>query len=680
LSMPVYTGIDFFYGIFLLYIIALISIAKNNLLLLSVLMVFGCKQKASVSPEPMFALLSPDASGITFSNELTEGLNTNVLMYEYFYNGGGVAAGDLNGDGLDDLYFVSNMAENRLYLNKGGMKFEDISIASGAMGRTGPWKTGVSFADINGDGKLDIYLCYSGKLPDEKRKNQLFINTGNDANGIPQFEEQAERYKLNSAAYSTQAYFFDYDQDGDLDMILLNHNPNSLPVLDDITTAEFLKMNSIAIGVRLFRNEEEFFTDITEAAGISSSELTYGLGLGISDINGDGWPDFYICNDYSVPDYLYINNKNGTFKDELQAYLGHTSHFSMGNDIADINNDALPDIYTLDMLPEDNRRQKLLFAPDNYEKFALAVRSGFYYQYMRNMLQVNNGNGTFSEIGQLAGISNTDWAPLFADYDNDGWKDLFVTNGFTRDFTNLDFSKYMSDVLKDRKMMREDVYDLVQKIPSSDVQNYLFRNNGNLTFTNVSSTWSNSQPSNSNGAIYADLDNDGDLDLVVNNINQPAFIYQNKSKDLNENRFLKVQLKGSGKNTLGIGSKVTLYVKDKLQYQEQMPNRGYQSSVSPVLNFGVGNTDLIDSIRIIWPQGKEQLISNIKTNQMLVINEKDAVNKSQLPANEHPFFSEISPPIVSSQSINQINDFKRQPLMINPLSFSGPCLAESLKL
>ena len=486
----------------------------------------------------LFTLLPAEQTNIHFANQLTEGLNTNVLMYEYFYNGGGVAVGDLNGDGLDDVYFTANMTSNKLYLNKGDMVFEDITELAGVTGREGPWKTGVTMADVNGDGLLDIYVCYSGNLAPENRKNELYINQGADENGIPRFEEQAEAFGLASTATSTQATFFDYDNDGDLDLFLLNHNPQSLPILDEATTAEIMKSADPA-GPQLFRNDMGKFTEVTATAGIISSALSYGLGAGVSDVNGDGWMDIYVCNDYTAPDYLYINNGNGTFTDVIHDAMGHTSHFSMGNDIADINNDGFLDIYTLDMLPEDNRRQKLLMSPDNYEKFDFQVRMNFHHQYMRNMLHMNNGNGTFSEVGQMAGVSNTDWswAALFADFDNDGWKDLYVTNGFPRDYTNLDFMKYMSDFLQHNEgnIRRQNVLDLVHETPTSNVVNYIYQNNGH-TFTNMISTWGLYQASNSNGAVYADLDNDGDLDLVVNNIDLPAFIYRNDATSLTDNR------------------------------------------------------------------------------------------------------------------------------------------------
>ncbi len=643
----------------------------------------GCKESSEKDSstdqaKTLFTLLPASQTNVDFSNTLNEGLNTNVLIYEYFYNGGGVAVGDINNDGLQDLYFTGNMTDNKIYLNKGNMQFTDVTNEAGLAGRPGPWKTGVTMVDINGDNKLDFYISYSGKLTGDKRRKQLFINQGNDANGIPHFLDQAPEYGLDDSSYTTQAVFFDFDHDDDLDLLLLNHSIIKRTILDEATIKQLLPVNDHASGLKLLKNNKGHFSEVTASSGIQSTILSHGLGVAVSDVNGDGAPDIYVSNDYLEPDFLYINNKNGTFTNKLQTSVGHTSFFSMGNNISDVNNDGLPDIFTLDMLPETNHRQKLLFAPDNYEKIEVNIKSGFYYQFMSNMLQMNNGNGTYSEIAQLAGISNTDWswAPLFADYDNDGWKDLYVTNGYLRDYTNMDFMKYMSDFLQNRSVMRQDLLELVNKMPASDVSNFIFKNNGDLTFSKTNDAWGIEKASNSNGAAYADLDNDGDLDLIVNNINQPAFIFQNQANTQLNNNYLQVKLLGAGMNSQGLGAKVTLYKDGKTQYLEQMPTVGFQSSVSPVLHFGVGKNTTIDSCKIVWASNKQQLVRNVHVNQVLTVREMDADGKQNFFSSPKGLFTEITSPVTFTPANNNINDFKRQPLLVNPLSFSGPCLVK----
>ncbi|MET0299326.1 MAG: VCBS repeat-containing protein, partial [Flavitalea sp.] len=435
---------------------------------------------SNAEAQTLFDLLPSKETGISFSNTLNETENLNVMAYEYFYNGGGVAVGDINNDGLPDIYFTANMKPNKLFLNLGGMKFKDITKQAGVEGRSGGWKTGVTIADVNGDGLPDIYVCYSGKQPDNLRGNQLFINKGNLG-----FSEEAKKYGLDDVSYSTQAAFFDFDNDGDLDMFLLNHNVKKF---DNMELARFRQETSPLASNKLYQNDGGVFKDVSSKAGITQNPLTFGLGVAIADINKDGWPDIYVTNDYNEPDYLYLNQGNGTFTETSKQSLKHISQFSMGVDIADLNNDNLPDIVTLDMMPEDNRRQKTLQLQENYESFQLMVNQDLHKQYMRNMLQLNNGDGTFSEIGQLAGISNTDWSwcPLIADFDNDGYKDLFVTTGYLRDYTNKDFLRYWGDYKIKKAMEREPtlMMDLVKAMPSTPFQNYIFKNNGDLSFSN----------------------------------------------------------------------------------------------------------------------------------------------------------------------------------------------------
>ena len=624
----------------------------------------------------LFQILPSAQTNIHFSNAISENETLNVLSYEYFYNGGGVAVGDINNDGLEDLFFTGNMKPNKLYLNQGNLKFKDITSQASLefSGRTNGWKTGVTMADVNGDGLLDIYICYSEKADEATRRNQLFINQGNS-----KFKEQAKDYGLDDPGYSTQAVFFDFDHDGDLDMFLLNHN---IKKIDNMEFANVRNQTDELASNKLFINQNNHFTDVSKKAGIIQNPLTFGLGVAVADINNDGWPDIYVTNDYNEPDYLYINNYDGTFTEKSKLLLRHLSHFSMGVDIADFNNDGNPDILTLDMLPQDNHRQKSLQMEENYESFELMQRQDLYKQYMRNMLQLNNGNGTFSEIAQLSGISATDWSwcPLMADFDNDGFKDIFISNGYLRDYTNKDFLRYWGDYKIKKAMAREPflLMDLVTAMPSTKLPNYIFRNNHDLTFSNKQQDWGITNATISNGAVYADLDNDGDLDLVVNNINEEASIYQNTSRETSHTSFIGIKLKGNGANTNALGAKVFVHVKTALQYQEVNPGRGYLSSVSTVLNFGLGEAKTVDSIRIIWPDQKLQTLKNVAANQRLTISyqpEKDTKKSTVKTAS--PLFTKVDPLINYTSEENPINDFKRQLLMLFMYSKTSPVMVKA---
>jgi hypothetical protein len=656
---------------------------KFYLAIFFVLILAGCSRSdegnSKITVEnPLFTLLDSSATGILFNNQIREDFSINILNYQAFYNGGGVAVGDINGDGFEDLYFSANMTSNKLYLNLGNMKFTDITGQAGVSGRDNSWKNGVNMVDVNGDGKLDIYQCYSGKGNGEMRKNQLFINQGMDSDGIPVFKDEAESYGLADSAYSTQSYFFDYDQDGDLDLFLVNENTKALHDLDDAVIQQLKNTVDPLVCSKLYRNDNGHFKDVTKSAGIDVSTLSFGLSAAIADINGDGLQDIYVSNDFAVPDKMYINNGDGTFTDKMRNALDHISFFSMGNSITDVNNDGYPDIFTLDMLPEDNKRQKLLSSLDNYEAFNISLRNGFYYQYMRNMLHINNGDGTFSEIGQLAGISNTDWSwtPLFADYDNDGWKDLFVTNGYMRDFTNMDVIKfnesYFANINGDIEPTH--VLDMLSNMPSSNVKNYIYKNNGGHSFTNKGADWGVNIPSNSNGAVYTDLDNDGNLDLVVNNINRAAFIYKNTGDSTKHH--LSVKLVGNSKNTGGIGALVTVFNKGRQQVIQAMPSQGYLSSVSSQLHFGLGDDKKIDSVRVVWVGGNQQVIKNLPADKLVTLRQEEATAVYRKPAAAPPLFKEILSPLTTAQEHGDVNDFKRQPLLVNALSFVGPCMAK----
>ena len=615
-----------------------------------------------------FEKLPSKRTGITFKNQLKEDPQNNILRYEYFYNGGGVAVGDLNNDGLDDIFFAGNMTQNKLYKNLGEFKFEDVTRSAGVAGKN-TWTTGASMADVNGDGLLDIYVCYSGKGSPESRKNELWINQGDF-----KFLDKAEELGIADPSNSTQGLFLDFDNDGDLDLYLLNHH---IQVINELEFDAVRQVRHPYAGDKLYRNDSGKFTDISELAGIKGSALGFGLAVIASDINQDGWVDLLVTNDYIEPDYLYINNGDGTFSDRITNHFQHISHFSMGADIADINNDGLPDVFTLDMLPEDNERQKLLYGPENYEQYALMIKRGFYHQNMRNMLQLNQGSGFFSEIGQMAGISNTDWSwsALFFDANNDGQKDLFVTNGYYRDYTNRDFLKYKGDYYFKQAVAKEkaDTLHLVTSMTSTPVHDYFFENKGEVKFQNTSLSAGFGEKNFSSGAAYSDLDNDGDLDLVVNHLNETAGIFENKS---NSGNWLQLELSGKSGNAYAVGSKIRAYSKGKIFFLEQHPVRGFQSSGTYRLHIGLGTADQVDSLQIIWPDQSQSLLKSISANQLLKIDQTEAKPVSVNPITSLPLLSKtVGPNFVSTQS--SVNDFKRQPLMLTMPSHLGPSLAQA---
>jgi hypothetical protein len=651
------------------------SFLKFTFLGFTVCFLAGCEEKA-IPEEHLFQLVEPDSSGLHFTNQIQETAQANILTYQYFYNGGGVAVGDLNNDGFEDLYFTSNQGQNKLFLNQGNLKFRDITLATGTGGRDQAWSTGAVIVDINADGLKDIYVCFSGDLPQETRRNQLFVNQGLDDKGIPFFKEMAKDFGLDDPAFSTSAYFADLDRDGDLDLLLLNHNPALYNNLNANSFKSMLATSDPMSSSKVYRNEDGVFRDVSAEIGIATGTLSYGLGAIIADLNQDGWPDIYIGNDYSAPDYFYVNQGDGTFIDGLQASFAHTSLYSMGVDAADINRDGKLDLISLDMLPEDGKRQKLLHSPENYEHYDLFLEVGLHHQLMRNMLQLNNGDGTFSEIGQAAGIAATDWswAPLFADFDNDGFTDLFVSNGFLKDFTNLDFINYRQKVLQDPKSDQEQIMEMIAAMPATKVGNYAFKNLDGNNFEDNSAVWGLNTPGNSNGAVYVDLDNDGDLDLVVNNLNEPSQIYKNNTMEGGSKHFLQVKLRGTPENASGIGAKVKLYADGAVQYQEQQIYKGFQGNVSEILHFGLGGPK-IDSLIVEWPSGFSQVTISPKVNQRLEMSIQDAVSSTSKPAMAQPRFvldfnKAFEPPS------EQFNDFKRQSQLLYSLSHTGPIFAK----
>ncbi|WP_418603494.1 VCBS repeat-containing protein [Hwangdonia sp.] len=638
---------------------------------------FSCKKDSNKETRQkeaphltLFSELPAHESGVNFINDIPESSAMNSMVYEYFYNGGGVAVGDINNDGLPDIYFTSNLKDNKLYLNKGDFKFEDVTDKAKVKGSFG-WTTGVTMVDINADGWLDIYVCKSGKGKAKNRQNELFINNKNGT-----FTESATQYGLNFSGYSTQASFFDFDKDGDLDMFLLNHNVSPI---NTNNPENFKNKEDEFVGDKLYRNDNGKFVDISKQAGIIGNPLGFGLGVSVGDLNQDGWPDIYVANDYIEHDYLYYKNGDGTFTESLKSSVKHIPNFSMGTDIADFNNDGLLDIMSLDMVAEDNYGIKTSMSGMNPEIFNHAVNNGFHYQYMFNALQMNLGDQNFSEIAQLSGVSNTDWSwsPLFADFDNDGHKDLFVSNGLKRDFRNNDFRnhklKRLEEAQKNNEKMAAVIEELVKQTPQRKTRNYFFKNNGDLTFNKTSADWGITNATFSNGAAYADLDNDGDLDLVVNNIDEPATILKNNS---NKN-YLQFQFKGNPKNPFGIGVRVEAKTKSGTQYLENYPTRGYQSAVEPMLHFGLNQLKSVESITVIWPDNKFQTLKDVSANQRLTINYNDAkpLGKFNKAPNTTLFTDVTNRLKLKHKHIeNDHNDFINESLLPHKMSQFGPAV------
>jgi enediyne biosynthesis protein E4 len=634
----------------------------------------SCKK----SQNTLFESLPSTETGIYFVNRSLEKKDFNIFNYRNFYNGGGVAISDINNDGLPDIFVTSNFEDNKLYINKGNMKFEDITLKAGIIGKKF-WSTGVTFADVNGDGALDIYVCNSGSR--DARGNQLYINqSGNKKGGVPTFKESAFEYGLADGGFSTHAAFFDYDRDGDLDMYLLN---NSFTPIDKLGYRNLRNERDKLGGDKLFRNDGLKFTDVSEGAGIFGSLIGFGLGITIGDVNNDNWLDIYISNDFYERDYLYINQKNGKFKEDIEAEMPHISLSSMGADIADINNDGNLDIFVTDMLPGNDRRLKTTSTFEGTDLFEFKLKQDFWYQYMRNNLHVNNGDGTFTEVGQYAGVHATDWSwgALIFDMDNDGQKDLFVANGILKDLTDQDFVNFLGDrntmqqMLDGKKFVAKEFID---KIASKPIPNYAYKNNGNMKFTNQANVWGLEGPGFSNGSAYGDLDNDGDLDLVVNNINAPLSVFKNKSNEQNKNNYLSVNLIGTNKNIHGIGAKVTLYQNGSLKMLQQMPNRGFQSSSDHKLLFGLGENLKIDSLLIIWPDDKMQVLKNVKENQTLTLNNKDANLKfvQSILLKSPKLFNDITAnTLIYKHEESVFNDFNRDVLLKQKLSTQGPAMA-----
>ena len=623
-------------------------------------------------PNALFKRLGPEETGLEFINAIATTNDLNVFRYRNFYNGGGVGLGDFNNDGFTDVYLTSNLGDNKLFLNKGDWKFEDITISAGVKGSKA-WSTGVSIVDINADGLLDIYVCNAGDVQNGNRENELFIN-----NGDLTFKESAAQYGLADHGFSTHAAFFDYDKDGDLDCYVLN---NSYKPVSSLGYRNLRNVRDEFGGHKLYRNDNNRFVDVSESAGIYGSVIGFGLGVTVGDVNQDSWPDLYVSNDFYERDYLYINNGDGTFDEKLESYMGHISMFSMGADIADLNNDGYPEIFSTDMLPEDDIRLKTLTAFETYDVYQLRLKNGYYHQFMRNMLHLNNRDGSFTEIGSLAGVAATDWSwgALIADFNNDQNKEIYVCNGIYKDLINQDFVEYLgsSDQMRTAIEGKEiDFEEFTEKMPSEKVSNFMFVRQGELQYKNEADEWGLGEPSFSNGAAYGDLDNDGDLDLIVNNVNQEIFVYKNQSRELNHNSYLAFQFKGKDKNVFGLGAVIHAYIDSGVLTFDNMPIRGFQSSMDYKVILGLGSLTEVDSVVISWPNQKSQILKNVKANQIITVRNEDAKEAVKALQKSEPYLKRITTDSIAHKE-NIYNDFDRDRLQYHMLSTQGPAFAKA---
>jgi len=635
---------------------------------------FSCGTSEDNS-DPLFELLPPDETNILFRNDLSFSQEFNIYTYRNFYNGGGVALGDINNDGLPDIYLTSNQGKNALYLNKGNLEFEDITNKSGVGGNKA-WSTGVSMADVNGDGWIDIYVCNSGDVTGDNKENELFIN-----NKDLTFTEQAHEFGIADRGFTTHAAFLDFDRDNDLDLYILNNSYQAIGSFN-LRKNERPVRDSLG-GDKFFRNDNGRFVDVSEEAGIYGSIIGFGLGVTVGDVNLDGWPDIYVSNDFFERDYLYINNKNGTFKECLTEQMKSISGASMGADLADINNDGYPDIFVTEMLPADNNRVKTVTTFENWDRYQYNVSNGYYHQFTRNMLQLNNGANSFSEIGRLAKVEATDWSwgALMFDMDNDGLKDIFVANGIYQDLTNQDYLQYVSseEVVKSIVTNRNvDYKKLVELIPSNPVPNFAFQNLGDLKFSNRAKEWGLGALGFSNGAAYGDLDNDGDMDLVVNNVNDLVSIFKNNTTQyFPENHYLKFELVGEGQNLFAVGASISVYSGNQQFYVEQMPNRGFESSMDPRPHLGLGSIKVIDSLIVKWPNGTQSKLTGVSTNQSLKLFQKDGNSLQQIrTGNSNSLLSETDlMGLDFNHAESNFVDFDRNKLLFHMISNEGPKLA-----